>query len=74
MKRKNKFFSVDRLDEEFAICESNDRKIYYFKKEFLPKEIKEGSVLKMKSSGEFLIDEKETQARKKLLKELQDEL
>lgn len=70
---KLKYFSIDRFEGDFAICILDDEEILKIERKKLPKNCKEGDVLK--KTGEFYeIDLKETKKRKEELYNLQNEL
>nr|WP_307905922.1 DUF3006 domain-containing protein [Clostridium botulinum] len=58
------FGVIDRFEEEFAVVELDDRKIINILKEKLPKEAKEGYVIKITDES-IIIDYEETEKRKK---------
>ncbi|MDK2788819.1 MAG: hypothetical protein PWP07_2064 [Epulopiscium sp.] len=60
---------IDRFEENWAVIEYGD-KTFNFPKELLPKEAKEGDVLKF----DITISKKETEKRRKIIKDLADEL
>lgn len=60
---------IDRFEGDWAVIEYGD-KTFNFPKELLPKEAKEGDVLKF----DVKIDEEETEKRKKIINELIDDL
>lgn len=52
-------YIIDRFENEFAICEDENKKMIEIKKEDLPLNAKEGDVLNLKD-GTFSIDSEET--------------
>ena len=69
-----KYYSIDRFEENFAVCIDDDGHIYNFEKKNLPKQVKEGDVLIMCSSKKFVIDIEETKKRRKKIYELNKKL
>ena len=70
---KLKYISVDRLEGEFAICIDDDEKTHKINIKKLPKEVKEGDVLKVLKNG-YELDEKETKKRREEIFSLQEEI
>lgn len=70
------FWVVDHLEEDYAVCESEDRKMTDIPLEKLPHGVKEGDVIRL-VDGIYRIDLEETQRRReenrKLLESLLDE-
>ena len=52
-------YIIDRFENEFAICEDENKKMIEIKKEDLPLNAKEGDVLNL-TDGTFSIDSEET--------------
>ncbi|AEB74714.1 conserved hypothetical protein [Clostridium botulinum BKT015925] len=67
------FGVIDRFEEEFAVVELDDRKVINILKEKLPKEAKEGYVIKIADES-ITIDYEETEKRKKEIEELTKDL
>jgi len=67
-------YIIDRFEESFAVCQNiiNDN-IENIKREFIPKEAKEGDVIVF-SDGKYFLDNKKTEKRKKIIKEKFDSL
>lgn len=65
---------IDRLEEEFAVCEDEQGFRRLLLKELLPEGAGEGSVLYEGENGSFLLDEEETVRRRSRFSELQEEL
>lgn len=55
-------YIVDRIEKNFAVCEDENKKMIDISLEFLPKNIKEGTVLYYKN-GKYEIDKIEEQQR-----------
>ncbi|CAG7838931.1 hypothetical protein CLOHAE12215_00303 [Clostridium haemolyticum] len=67
------FGVIDRFEEEFAVVELHHRRVINIPKEKLPKEAKEGYVIKITDES-IIIDYKETEKRKKEIEELTKDL
>ena len=63
-------YSVDRIEENIAICEDDDGNVLKLKLDELPREIREGDIIEKRENG-FVIDADETQLRRKKMAELQ---
>lgn len=68
------FLSIDRFDENYAICQADDLKLYAIKKSELPQNTKPGDILNMLPNGSLALDIKETDRRKKRIKKLQNKI
>lgn len=64
------FISIDRFEGDFAVCEDDNLKIINIPRSKLPKEAKEGDVLKC-FEGNYAVDYEETKRRKLRAFELQ---
>lgn len=58
------FLSVDRIEENKAVCIDDDGKISLIETKLIEGEIKEGSIIKMCDGG-FFVDKDEEDARRK---------
>lgn len=67
------FGTIDRFEEEFAVIEFDDRKVINILKNKIPKESKEGDVLKFEDNC-ITIDYNETEKRRKEIEELTKDL
>ncbi|UZQ81774.1 DUF3006 domain-containing protein [Thermoanaerobacter sp. RKWS2] len=67
--RTQKLCIIDRFEGDWAVIEYEDR-TFNFPKELLPKEAKEGNVLKF----DITIDREETEKRKKAIEDLAKDL
>lgn len=56
---------IDRFEEAYAVCESEDKGFIHILKSELPLNIKEGDCLIQNEKGFFLIDEMNTENRKR---------
>lgn len=61
-------YSVDRIEEGFAVCEDENGKLINIEKEKLPQNLSEGDIFLIKN-GEAVILKEETQERRRLLAE-----
>lgn len=69
-----KEFTVDRFEQDVAVCENRQtKKMVNIKLQDLPKGIKEGSLLIYKN-GEFIFDKEKEQEVEKRIKEKMDNL
>ena len=59
-------YIIDRLEEGLAICETELRKCISVPVSHLPKEVKEGDVLR--EEGRFFLDSEETDKRRREMK------
>lgn len=69
-----KYFSIDRFEENFAICidENENIKIMEIKK--LPKNAREGDIIKVLKDGTFKIDKEKTKREREDIFKLQDDI
>lgn len=65
---------VDRFEENFAVCEKEDRKMIRIDKNRIPKGIKEGDVLNISSDDTITFDKNETEKIKKEIADLTKDL
>lgn len=63
-------YSIDRIEENIAICEDDDGNVLKLNVDELPQEIREGDIIEKTENG-FVIDADETQLRRKKMAELQ---
>ena len=64
---------VDRISDEFAVCETEEQTFVKVPLSLLPPKSKEGSVLRF-SKGEYVLDPMEEAVRRRGLHELQSSL
>ena len=69
-----KYISIDRFEGKYAVCIYDDEKIEKIEKKNLPKNVKEGDVLKVLPNGNFEFDLKETNRRRDEIFKLQEDL
>ena len=67
------FFSVDRFEEDFAVLVDENGVASSVKRDALPSEIKEGSVLSY-VDGKYSIDKNEEKRRRKRILSLQNKI
>lgn len=65
-------YIIDRFEGEYAVCE-HDGEMVDIAKVFLPKNAKAGDVI-AERDGKYMIDQKQTDERRKRVIRLQDEL
>lgn len=58
-----KTYIIDRLDEDFAVCEDEAKEQLLISMEQLPENAKEGDVLQ-EEDGYFSVNQEETEARR----------
>ncbi|OPJ60314.1 DUF3006 domain-containing protein [Clostridium oryzae] len=66
-------FIIDRFEGDYAVCEDENRKMINIELKRIPKEAKEGDVLK-KNGDKIILDLKETQKRKTYIKKLSEDI
>ncbi|ERI89603.1 hypothetical protein HMPREF1982_04468 [Clostridiales bacterium oral taxon 876 str. F0540] len=64
---------IDRFEENFAVCEKEDKKIINVERSKLPTEAKEGDVIVI-HGNKILIDENRTKSRREEIKKLAEDL
>ncbi|BBF44577.1 hypothetical protein lbkm_3290 [Lachnospiraceae bacterium KM106-2] len=66
-------YIVDRIEENFVVCEDDEKKMHDFEKERFPLNIKRGDIVIL--DGEhFTIDEEETKKRTQYIRSLMNDL
>lgn len=60
---------IDRFEDNFAVCEREDKTMLNLEKSKLPSNAKEGDVIII-SNGKIIIDNEETIKRKKIIEDL----
>lgn len=66
-------FSIDRIEENLAVCEDeNDRQVK-FELELLPKNVREGDIIRRTDDG-FIIDVDEAAERRRKMAQMQKSL
>ena len=71
---ENKFFSIDRFEEDFAVCEDLETgKMVNIEKFLLPENVKESSIIKCKD-GKFILDFEETSKKQEEIKNMVNNL
>lgn len=64
---------VDRFEDEYVVCEDENKKMINIKKNQIEGWVKEGDIL-LNIKGKYIIDKKETINRKKHIEELTKDL
>lgn len=67
-------YSIDRIIDDLAVLEDDDREKMQIKMYLLPENSKVGDCLKRDNLGNFVLDLEETQRRKNEIIKLQNEL
>lgn len=70
----NKYYSVSRIEGDFAVLECPDRHFEEMPLSKLPAGVSEGNILVKSENGEFLLDFDEELRRKNKLLELQNKI
>lgn len=71
---KNTFFSIDRFEGNFAICENKStNEIVNIDKSLLPDNCKEGDILKFEN-GVYVIDKNKSKSEQQEIKNMVDNL
>ena len=66
-------YIIDRIENGFAVCETEEMKIVNIPLDILPEELKEGSVLLFEEGKYVLLAEEEKERRDRILS-LQDDI
>lgn len=66
-------YIIDRIENGFAVCETEEMKIVNISLDILPEEVKEGSVLLFEDGKYVLLAEEEKERRDRILS-LQDDI
>lgn len=66
-------YSVERIEENIALCEDDLGNVLKLKLDELPKGTREGDIIEKTENG-FIIDADETQLRRKKMAEMQKRL
>lgn len=71
---ESKFFSIDRFEDEFAVCENiKTGEMVNIEKVLLPENIKEGSIIKCEN-GKFILDNEATSKKQAEIKSMVNNL
>ena len=74
MNNEIKEYTIDRFEGDFAVCEDRDTgEMVDFKRDDLPQNAKEGSILQY-SNGKFELDSKQEQEVSERIKQKMDNL
>lgn len=66
-------YTVDRIDDGYAVCEDENEKIVNFELNLLPEDVKEGNIIEKTDNG-FVICSDETAERRKKMAALQNSI
>lgn len=64
---------IDRFEDEYAVCEDENKKILNINKSKIPKQAKEGDII-IYRDGKYILDKEKTLNRKKYIEELTKDL
>lgn len=64
---------IDRFEDEYAVCEDENKKILNINKSKIPKQAKEGDII-IYRNGTYILDKEKTLNRKKYIEELTKDL
>ena len=64
---------IDRFEDEYAVCEDENKKILNINKSKIPKQAKEGDII-IYTDGKYILDKEKTLNRKKYIEELKKDL
>ena len=65
---------IDRFENNYALCEDEERRMFAIERQELPAEAKEGDVLRISDEGEIKVDAQETAQRRDKNRKKQDKL
>lgn len=65
---------IDRFENNYAICEDAEKRMFAIEREEVPKEAKEGDVLRISDQGGLSVDAEETKRRREKIAKLQNKL
>ena len=68
------FLSVDRIEENYLVCENQDEEIKIIEYKNLDENISEGSIIYIDNTGNIKLDEKKTKIRRNLIRNLEEKL
>ncbi len=66
---ENRVYIVDRIEEKFAVCETDDLNFVNIELKMLPKNIKEGDII-IFDGQKYVLDIEKTRERKKEIDDL----
>ncbi|MDF2521053.1 MAG: pyruvate kinase [Clostridia bacterium] len=66
-------YIIDRFEENYAVCETEQSEYIYIERNKLPKDAREGDIIVQEESV-YTVDLIETEKRKERIKKLADEL
>jgi len=68
------FLSVDRIEENYLVCENQNEEIKFIEYKKLDKNISEGSIIYIDSHGNIKLDKEKTKIRRNLIRNLEEKL
>ncbi len=68
------FLSVDRIEEDYLVCENQNEEIKFIEYKKLDKNISEGSIIYIDSHGNIKLDKEKTKIRRNLIRNLEEKL
>lgn len=68
------FYSISRIEGNFAVVEFPDRSFQNIPLSILPKDVSEGNILSKDENGLFVIEKNEEIKRKQRISELQNKI
>ena len=68
------FLSVDRIEENYLVCENQNEEIKFIEYKKLDKNISEGSIIYIDSHGNIKLDKEKTKIRRNLILNLEEKL
>lgn len=66
--------TIDRIEDDFAICEDQNEKVYMIEVSRLPGGAKEGFVVTIHDDGSVVVNLAQTEQRRKVIEDLQKKL
>ncbi|QIZ69145.1 DUF3006 domain-containing protein [Geobacillus subterraneus] len=66
-------YTIDRFEGKWAVCEGENGKMVNIEKSKLPKSARAGDVI-VQENGQFRVNKKETEKRRKEIEELMSEI
>lgn len=69
-----KFLTIDRFENNYALCEDAEKRMFAIERAEVPAGAKEGDVLRISVEGVLSIDAEETKRRREKVKKLQNGL
>lgn len=73
-KGEHMYYIIDRIEGDIAVCEADDMSHVDIPLSLLPENVKEGSILKIGTDNEYIIDEEAEKERKQRILKKQKRL